>query len=438
MHAIQELANFAANQAENSLPDSAVDACSLLVLDLVSSAAAGLNSTLAKAARATARDIYGSGSTSVWFADGPSSVAGAAMANAAAASALDIDDGHRGAAGHPGAGIIPAVFAVAQSLNASSERIFDAIALGYEVGLRVAASRPTPTIETYFSGRWVNYGVAVAAGRLLGLSPIELAHAMAIAGAEGPIAYSKGTSLYQGSTVKEVIPPAVIAGLTGAYRARAGATGPIDLLDCEDRFDRSILTDGLGGHWAVEDCYLKPYACCRHLHAAIDALHALRQPATPVTSLRIETFPRGLGLINERAPTTLEGAQYSFYFSCALAAIHGVEALQPVDPRHLGDERVLELASRIELVAHDDFADSFPKTTPGRVIIDQGRGLESLTVLHPLGDVANPMDREQIIRKFKQISSRSLGPARQKAIVAAIDGLRSHGFQPLFVALDAP
>ena len=38
------------------------------------------------------------------------------------------------------------------------------LALGYDVALRVGTSRPTPTIETYSSGRWVNYGVAAAAG----------------------------------------------------------------------------------------------------------------------------------------------------------------------------------------------------------------------------------------------------------------------------------
>ena len=55
------------------------------------------------------------------------SVAGAAMANAAAASALDIDDGHRGAAGHAGAGIIPAAFAVGQALDASDAHILSLI-----------------------------------------------------------------------------------------------------------------------------------------------------------------------------------------------------------------------------------------------------------------------------------------------------------------------
>ena len=168
MHVIQELADFVAGHREGDLPDSARESCSLLVLDLVSASAAGFHSELAKAARAAATDIFGGGEAPVWFASRSQGIAGAAMANAAAASALDIDDGHRGAAGHPGAGIVPAVFAIAQCLGSPDERIFDALALGYDIGLRIATSRPTPTIETYSSGRWVNYGIAAGAGRLLG------------------------------------------------------------------------------------------------------------------------------------------------------------------------------------------------------------------------------------------------------------------------------
>lgn len=257
-HAIDELAGFAAECSASTIPDSARVKSSLLVADLIAAAAGGFASRLADAARTAAAELYGPGNASVWLSGTRLSIAGAAMANAAAASALDIDDGHRGAAGHPGAGVIPAALAVGQALDCSDESIFDAIAFGYDIALRIAAARPTSTIETYCSGRWVNYGVAAAAGRLLGLNARELSHAMAIAGAEGPISTPCGTR-YQGSTVKEVIPPAVVAGLTGAFRARAGATGPRDLLDRPDLFNRDVLTGGLGKRWWLEECYLKPY-----------------------------------------------------------------------------------------------------------------------------------------------------------------------------------
>lgn len=438
MHMIEELATFVARHPAGNIPHQARERASLLLADLMAATTAGLHSPLATAARAAATDLYGSGQATVWFTDLRLSPAGAAMANAAAASALDIDDGHRGAAGHPGAGVISAALAVGQAHGSSDGQIVDAIIFGYDVALRVASSRPTSSIETYGSGRWVGYGAAAAAGRLLGLDSGRLAHALAIAGAESPIIFPTGSSAYQGSTVKEAIPPAVIAGLTGAYRARAGATGPLDLLDKPSHFDPQILTGGLGQSWWLEQCYLKPYACCRYMHAAIDAIAQLRRPDKTIRSLRIETFPQGLRLSNLRNPKTLEAGQYSYYFSCALAALHGPSALQPVDPASLTDPDVIDLAGRIELVAHADFAGSFPAGTPCRVVIDQGSGPETATVLHPLGDVANPMSRDQVTEKFRRICAGSINSVWLSDILPALDGILEHGFSPLFAALTPP
>ncbi|NTI26622.1 MmgE/PrpD family protein (plasmid) [Rhizobium rhizogenes] len=435
MHAIQELANFAATHPAGSLPHSARQACAVLLTDLLAASAAGFNSNLAVAARKAAYAAYGQGPADVWLTDWTLSIVGAAMANSAAASALDLDDGHRGAAGHPGAGIIPAVLAVAQQIGASDEEIFEAIAVGYDIALRVATARPTETIETYISGRWVNFGVAAGAGRLLKLTTSQMANAIGIAGAEGPIGINEAVSTAQGNTVKECIPPAVVTGLTAAFRAQAGATGPLDLLDDEQRYTREVLTGDLGIHWWLEDCYLKPYACCRYMHAAIDAILELRRPGAPIVSLRIETFAEGLKLSNERNPAGLEGAQYSYHFSCALAAIHGARALRPVDPVYLNDPDVLELSARTVLHAHPDFATSFPKGTPCRVIMDQGEGEEVLTVLHPLGDVANPMSYDQVKEKLELLGAQVLDEDRRARILAALDKLLVTGFKPLFDSL---
>ncbi|MFC4625953.1 MmgE/PrpD family protein [Daeguia caeni] len=435
MHALTKLAEFVANHPEGALTPETRAAIELLLLDLMGATAAGLHSQLATAARQAAIEAYGPGKAQVWLTGTQLSVTGAAMANSAAASALDIDDGHRGAAGHAGAGVIPAALAVGQAINAADNDILDAIALGYDVALRIASSRPTSTIESYSSGRWVSYGAAAACGRLLKLDAEKMAHALAIAGSEGPIIFPSGTSKFQGSTVKEGIPPAVVAGITGAYRAKAGATGPIDLLDNEQRYDPTILFAQLGQVWELQKCYLKPYACCRYMHAAIDAILKLRRDGKPIRKLRIETFPQALRLANERKPKTLEGGQYSFYFSCALAALRGAHALQPVDPANLEDPEILALASRIELEASPDFATVFPVQTPARVVINQGDGDEELIIHHPLGDVANPMSWDQVVQKFRNIARVSLDEAAKDQIISAIHRLEQTGFSKLFQAL---
>lgn len=434
MHIIETLAEFVAGQPEGALPRSTVDHAALLVTDLVAAVAAGLDSPLSQAARAACEGLYGPGRAGIWLTGQSAGIAGAAMANSAAASALDIDDGHRGAAGHPGAGVIPAVLAVGQATEACDARILDAMALGYDVALRIASSRPPQTIDTYCSGRWVGFGVAAAAGRLLGLDARQIAHAMAIAGFEAPVMLPR--SRY-GSTVKEGIPPMVVTGLTAAWRAAAGATGPLDLLDHDTLYDRDVILSNLGEQWWLEQCYLKPYACCRYMHAAVDAILAMREPGRPIVELRVETFPQGLRLSNSRAPATLEGGQYSYYFSCAVAALHGAQALQPMDATLLYDPDVLELAARIGISAHEDFVNAFPARTPCRVILDQGDGPRTMTIEYPLGDVQNPMSREQVFGKFLRITAGILSPAKQEELLEALGNLPVRGFGPVFDALGA-
>lgn len=435
MHIINKLAAFAAEYPQGQLPADVKERIRLLVLDLIAATGAGFTSDMAKAARYTAIHAYGGNAATLWLSGEKSSVTGAAQANSAAASALDIDDGHRGAAGHSGAGVIPAALAVAEALGSADEEIYDAIALGYDIALRIATSRPTTTIDSYNSGRWVGYGAAAAAGRLLKLDAETMAHALAIAGAEGPIGYPSGTSRYQGTTVKEMIPPAVVAGITAAYRAAADATGPRDLLDNAEKYDPAILLADHGQQWWLMQCYLKPYACCRYMHAAVDAILAMRKPELPVLSLKIETFPQGLRLSNERAPQALEGGQYSFYFSCALAALRGEAALQPVNPDMLADPEVLALAERITLEATSDFALAFPKSTPARVSLDQGQGIQIMEVLHPRGDVANPLGYADIVTKFRRITATYITPEDQQFLLQAFADFPQAGFTPVHAAL---
>ena len=77
----------------------------------------------------------------VWFSGLSSSVIGAAWANSAAASALNLEDGHHLARGHPGVAVIATAFAVAHETGATLEDIINAIVIGYEVGVTICTAR---------------------------------------------------------------------------------------------------------------------------------------------------------------------------------------------------------------------------------------------------------------------------------------------------------
>ena len=131
---------------------------------------------------------------------------GSIWCDSAAAAALDLDDGHRLARGHPGAAVVPAAFAAAKEVDASTQDLLKAIVIGYQVGVSVGAAR-----RFYANtGMWSGYGVVAALGCLRGTPEGVLAHAFAISGISAPNQFHAGERpaypAMEGSDVKEGIP----------------------------------------------------------------------------------------------------------------------------------------------------------------------------------------------------------------------------------------
>jgi 2-methylcitrate dehydratase PrpD len=187
---------------------------------------------------------------------------------------------------------------------------------------------------------------------------------------------------------------------------------------------------------------VKPYAGCRWLHAALDALialmneHALRADA--IEAIEVETFSRALRLPNETAPRTLEAAQFSLPFCLALAAFAGADGLLPMRSEALRRPDVATLARRVRMRLDPELDRRFPGQTPARVTLVTASGRFTRQVEHPLGDVANPMSPEQLTRKFHALAAGSWSDARRSEALAAIGRLAATGPTALLDLLAAP
>ena len=414
-----------------------------VLIDLIGCAAAGHTSPASKASRKTVRSLYASGPASLWFTNDRLRAEGAAMANSTAASALDLDDGHRQAGGHPGAAVIPAVLAVAPDTGASGLDVIAALSAGYEVAVRVSAARDFTRLDTLSTGRWGAYGVVAAAGLLTRDTPQILETAFSIAGVLSPGMSAAGYSTVMGNQVKEGIPWSVMTGLTTLELARQGLTGPLDILDNPDYFDPTAIIDGLASGSVLTAVYFKPYACCRWIHAAIDAMVELITDSGIIPgSIRVVdvyTFERVLRLNNYPDPDTLEGAQYSLPFCLAVAAFGGAEALLPLSPEWLHRPEVTALAARVRLHVEPALDACFPTETGAKVCLETAAGRLEKTVRHPLGDPANPMERNLLTNKFRRLAGGLMVPTDQDRILSAIEGLQDlENMEPILSCIRKP
>jgi 2-methylcitrate dehydratase PrpD len=419
-----ELARFVSEAQK--LNDTVRVAVLRVVLDVLSSALFGLRSPGGRAALDAARKSWGAGRAQAWFAGTRLPPPGAAFANSAIASILDIDDGHRAAAGHPGASIIPAVLAQADVAEITADRLLTAIAVGYEIGIRVSAARDFTRLETLASGLWSAHGAAAAVAHIRNLPTPLIAQAIAIAGTMAPNLASIGYTRQMGTHVKEGIPWSTATGISAVDLAEAGFTGPLDLLDNPGSFNRDILLNGLGQSSLVETVYFKPYSCCRWGHAAIDAaldLAAENEIAPEsVRAIDIDIFGRALRLNNEVAPTTLEAAQYSIPFTVAIALTRGRATLLPLKEESLGDKETIALAGLVRLSVDPQFDRMFSARVPSRVTIKTDDRVLMKTVLDPKGEPTNPMSWDDLKKKL-MVAAQDYGSSFSEELVAAVEAL---------------
>jgi 2-methylcitrate dehydratase PrpD len=421
------LAEFAIRTRNVDIPEAAWTSAERCLLDTLAALVGGVNTDNSKRTRTAALNAFGSGSFRAWFTPSePMHFLAAVLSNCAAASALDVDDGHRGAAGHPGAAIIPAVLMEAERSPASGEDVLAAIIIGYDVALRIGAARRLHDQISFASGIWTCYGVAAALGRLRELSASQIAHAMAIAGAEAPQNLPQGACM--ASSVKGSSPWSTVTAAVAVARAAASATGSIDLLDRNDVYDVKAIPRELAKRWLITETYMKSYASCRYTHPVIDAVIQIKREmklhASSIQALHVEIFPEAAKLPNSTAPTSLEDAQFSLPYCAALAAVRDAAAFRPLKPHSLTDPDVLALSDRVSIEYSKEFAGSFPHRTPARVTITAGGRTTAALIDPPLGDPLSPIGTDGIVDKLVEFGREVLPQTELHELARACLSLR--------------
>ncbi|MDH4440774.1 MAG: MmgE/PrpD family protein [Rhizobium sp.] len=446
MYAARTLATYISACNADNLTRSIRDKTLCCMLDVIASAVAGYETSSALAVRRVAANIFGPGPAAVWFSGQALSSTGAAFCNAAAASALDLDDGHRAARGHPGAAVIPTVLALASDASTPSGDIITAITLGYEIGVRIAAAQNPNAIRSRQSGRWAGYAAVAAAGKLSGMTALRLSQALAISGVLAPNQDANGSSGYSqltGNDVKEGIPWAVATGMTALHLARSGYTGPEDILDHASHYDTASILKDLTEPRKIEGVYFKPYACCRYIHPALDAFSDLNGQhglvAEEIASIEVQTFAWALKLGNRLDPENLTDIQYSLPYCVAITAVDGDNALAPIGAHLLNRPDLSRFARQVRITVDEEIDRRFPTETLARVVMVDRRGHRFVSsVTTPRGDVGRPMDWGDIREKFLRITAPTIGQEKQRALLNGFERFKLGDPAPLLGTLRQP
>jgi len=426
---LDRLARFAAHTRFDDLPAATVSAARLVLLDtlgaVVAGSALGENRRLARLATSRAPG----GRASILGHRGRADASWAALVNATAGVALEMDEGNRLGGGHPAIHVIPAALAVAEERGLGGGQLLEAVVAGYELGSRIGgATTPRPNVHSH--GTWGTISTAVAVARLGDRDAAGVRRIVNLAASMSPA--NTWTPALEGATIRNLYPGrSAWEGILAADLDDCGFTGladgPADVYGTilADRFEPDLAVAGLGERFRIEENYFKLYACCRYNHFALDAIAAIRAatpfPANDILAVNVVTIPFGLRMASANPPTML-AARFSIPWAVAASLVLGHANIDAFDDRALADPRIRDLAQRVNVSADDRMSPRRTDVPTARVSIAlrDGTTLEgSAGVVR--GDASNPVPPADIDAKFMALASPVLGSAgaRRAADAAA-------------------
>jgi 2-methylcitrate dehydratase PrpD len=416
----ETLASFVAGLRPEAVPDRVADRATLVVADTVAAILGGASDPSVAALTADWARENGGEATVIGSPGRRTSPPQAAFLNGTAGTVLELDEGHRYAAGHPAVHVLPALLADGEGEFRSGTELSTAFVAGYEAAVRVARM-VVPLADGYHPhGVWGSVGAAAGVCRLRDADAETTRHAMRIAANYAQ--HTRFEAATEGATERNgYAGMSNLAGLVAADQARAGVTGLPDGVVAHlervagDGVDPERLSEGLGDVWELERGYFKIHAACRYTHPALDAVTELVDThefdADDVAAVDVETYAAAASLSNP-APTNSLQAKFSVPFAVATALANGRTDKAAFAEAALTD-RTLALADRVAVTTDPAIDARVPDERGARVTVTLDSGAElSREVRSPRGGEHDPFSEAELREKFDALAGPVIGEAR--------------------------
>ena len=365
------------------------------------------------------------------------SPAGAALLGATIIDSLDCHDGQKLTKGHVGCSLLPSLVAILESCeqNPAGEELLKLLIAGYEIGTRAGIAQHASCCDYHTSGAWGAVNVAAMASHVLGLSAVQMDHAIGIAEYNAPRSQMMRNIDYP-TMVKDGSGWGALVGLDAAFQAAEGFTGAPALTVVSDEV--AEVWQDLGQHWYMCEQYIKPYPVCRWAQPAIAAALSLssRHPlaADTIDAIEVHTFHEGTRLFSG-IPSNSEEAQYGISFPVAVALLTGTISPEDVYTGFTKPDFQV-LTQRIELIDTERYNQVFPaeRWAHVKVYLNNGRLLESEPV-EAIGDPHIPLTDAQMQAKFMALCTPVWGKAKSQAVLNGVLNLEQYDLQQLMTLI---
>jgi 2-methylcitrate dehydratase len=413
----EELVTYSTEFSDSVLTEPVKDAAVRHLVDTVACAVAGselLSATIAAKVARTALNDKGATLIGAGMRVTPDM---AAFANTTMVRAWDWNDGmYAKAGGHP-SDMIPALLAVGEMAGASPEEFLVAMVLAYEI----LGALGDATALRWDQGMFMSPAVALAMGKLLGMSKDKLASAVGLAITPNtalPVSRS-GRSMWKYSATAASMRGAVFA-VTLAKEGMVGSDEPFQSPgglweDITNPFEVSLPAKAEGPR-VVEMSYMKRYPTVVHAQALVGLAPTIRSwtTAEEIESIDVETYSQACWDLNRSPsiydPQAREQADQSIPYALAVALVDGGLTRSSYLPERILDPSLRPIMAKIHVHEHRGFTKQFRRqgaeisgSPRFRVTIRTTSGGERVEeVTYHKGHSLNPMSVADINEKLDE------------------------------------
>jgi 2-methylcitrate dehydratase PrpD len=358
----------------------------------------------------------------------------AAIVNGELAHSDETDDDYTGGGAHPGSAVVPATLAIGEKVGISGQHYTRAVALGYDIGMRAFQTVGTGPILKDSHVLVGTFGAAAASGCALSLNAQQMRwlidYAAQQAGA-GFATWRRDTDhiekgfVFGGSSARNGVNAALVVDL-GWTAVNDVMSGPDNfVLSYNPKADPAKMVDGLGERYEVTLTTLKRWTTGGPIQSPLDALQLImkKHPFEPdqVKQVIVRAATSAAYTVNNR-----EMPDICLQHMVAVMILDKTASFKAAhDKPRMQDPEVLRVRAKVQLIGEEDLEKLIPKRVAiVEVTLNDGTKLTE-RVEAVRGTPENPMSREEVVAKARDLIVPVLGATKCDALVEKLLSLET-------------
>lgn len=434
---ITAVSNYMSQAGNRPLPPAVIEKAKQMILDTLAAMISGSELPPGRFAIGFARAYRGDAISTVAGSNVVCGPIEAALANGMLAHSDETDDTHPPSQSHPGCSAVPSALAVGEKFGIDGSRFMRAVVLAYDIGPRVTATlgKLEYMVQSHRSTHSLSgtFGSAAAAGCAANLNAKQMRWLLSYTAqqASGIATWQRDTDHIEKAFDFGGMPAR--NGVTAALLVAAGGTGVDDVLSGADNFfdafgpmhDPSMLMDKLGERYEITRTNVKKWTVGSPIQAPLDALdnllHKYGFDAGQVKEVRVRVATNEATIVDNR-----EIPDICLQHMIAVMLLDKTASFKSAhDTARMKDPAILAQRAKVRLIKDADLERLMPRREAiVEVTLMDGKVLTE-RVGTVRGTMENPMTREEIIAKARDLVTPVLGASKCQALIDRVFDLES-------------